>query len=302
MDSFDQSLKYLLHQQPADFVRFALGDPEARVLGPVPSGLPSRGRDVDGAYFVESGGADLVAHLEFHRRHQSATELAVDVGEAQIRLYRREGLAVASLVWDLYGASDEPVIGERTFAHGARVLKKRSRVVYLRVNLRGLGWKALLSDAPPALWPLVALTRDGASEDAVHEVRDAIEARTDLTAAEQADHLAVLWFIAEAEDVPVRMMKEYITEERLMASTLYQSIFEKGEARGEARGKAGQCAETILRILTRRLGALDSVVAARIRSEPSIDTLDVWLNEALDLPDAESARRFIEKISKASPS
>jgi predicted transposase YdaD len=77
----------------------------------------------------------------------------------------------------------------------------------------------------------------------VHAARDAIEARTDLTPAQQTDHLAVLWFIAEAEDVPTRVMKEYITEERLMASTLYQSIFEKGEARGEARGDAARCAK-----------------------------------------------------------
>ncbi len=79
--------------------------------------------------------------------------------------------------------------------------------------------------------------------DGVHAARDAIEARTDLTPAQQTDHLAVLWFIAEAEDVPTRVMKEYITEERLMASTLYQSIFEKGEARGEARGDAARCAK-----------------------------------------------------------
>ena len=81
------------------------------------------------------------------------------------------------------------------------------------------------------------MTRDGAREEAVRAARDAIEARTDLPAAD-TDHLAVLWFIAEAEDVPVRVMKEYISEGRLMASTLYQSIFEKGEARGEARGGA----------------------------------------------------------------
>ena len=66
--------------------------------------------------------------------------------------------------------------------------------------------------------------------------RDAIEARTDLTPAQQTDHLAVLWFIAEAEDVPTRVMKEYITRERLMASTLYQEIFESGEARGRTEG------------------------------------------------------------------
>src|SRR4029077_13786954 len=126
---------------------------------------------IDGAYFIERDGEDLVAHHEFHRRHQSATELAIDVGEAQIRLYRREGKEVVSLVWDLDGARDEPVVEERSFAHGAKILKKRSQVTYLRVNLRGLHWKALLESAPPALWPLVALACDGACEDAVHEAR-----------------------------------------------------------------------------------------------------------------------------------
>ncbi len=149
MDSFDQSLKYLLHQEPADFARFALRDRKLKVTGPVEAGLPSRGRDVDGTYFIESRGEKRVAHFEFHRRHQSLTELAVDVGEAQIRLYRREGLEVISPVWDLYGTADEPVLEEKTFAHGAKVSKRRSQVVYLRVNLRGLRYKELLAKAPP---------------------------------------------------------------------------------------------------------------------------------------------------------
>jgi hypothetical protein len=296
MDSFDQSLKYLLQQQPADFVRFALRDRKVKVLGPVPSGLPSRARDIDGAYFIEWDGDRHVAHFEFHRRHQSFPELAVDVGEAQIRLFRREGLPVVSLVWDLYGSRSEPLIDECALVHGTKVRKKTSQVVYLRVNLRALGWKELLAKAPPALWPLVALTGGGASEEGVRAARDAIEARTDLTAPQQTDHLAVLWFVAEAEEVPVRVMKEYITREKLMASTLYQEIFESGET----RGRAAQCADTLIDVLIRRLGALDPAVVARIRSVSSFDTLRVWLNEALDLPDAESARRLAEKIGKAS--
>jgi hypothetical protein len=296
MDSFDQSLKFLLHQAPADFARFALRDKKVEVLGPVESGLPSRGRDIDGAYFIESRGEKLVAHLEFHRRHQSAEDLAVDVGEAQIRLYRREGLEVVSIVWDLYGSPGEPVIEERVLLHGAKILKRRSQVVYLRTNLRALRYKELLAKAPPALWPLVALTRDGASEEAVHAARDAIEARTELTPAEQADHLAVLWFVAEAEDLPTRAMKEYITQEKLMASTLYQSILEKGRSLGDA----ARCADTIIRILIRRLGTIDPALATRIRAVSNVDTLDAWLNEALDTPDAEGARRLVDKIGKAS--
>jgi hypothetical protein len=62
MDSFDQSLKYLFQHAPADFLRFALGDPSIEVLGPVPSGLPSRSRDIDGACFIASGGVKRLAH------------------------------------------------------------------------------------------------------------------------------------------------------------------------------------------------------------------------------------------------
>ncbi len=144
----------------------------------------------------------------------------------------------------------------------------------------------------------MALTRDGASERGVLAAKEAIEARTDLTPAEQADHLAVLWFIGEAEDVPVRVMKEYITEEKLMASSLYQSIYEKGEARGEAKARAA----TLVEVLTLRVGELDPAVAARIRSVQSSETLRIWLSEALSTADAESARRLIEKIGKVSAS
>jgi hypothetical protein len=84
-----------------------------------------------------------------------------------------------------------------------------------------------------------------------------------------------------------------------MASTLYDSIVERAEAIGEARGRARMAADTIVRILTRRLGTLDPAVATRIRTVGDLDTLDAWLDEALGLPDAEGAARLVDKISKA---
>jgi hypothetical protein len=124
-------------------------------------------------------------------------------------------------VWDLYGSQDEPVLQSRTLRFGAGPDSACSQCVYQRVNLRGLGWQDLLAGAPATLWPLVPLTRDGASEVAVLHVRDAIEARAGLTGAERADHLAVLWFVAEAEGLPVEMVRSWISEGRLMESTLY---------------------------------------------------------------------------------
>lgn len=135
------------------------------------------------------------------------------------------------------------------------------------------------------------------------KARDAIESRTNLRAGERADHLAVLWFVAEAEGVPAQVMKAHILEERLMASTLYQSIFEKGEARGriegKAEGKAEAYAETIFELLTRWMGTVDSAIRERIRELSDTDILKTWYQDALHLTDAEEARRLAEKIQKA---
>ncbi len=192
MESFDQSLKHLLQHEPADFIRFGLGDPGAVVVSALPSGLPSRARDVDGDYLVACGDDRIIVHIEFHRRNQTLEELAIDVAEAQIRLFRRERLPVRSLVWDLYGRGDAAVLARRTLCFGVpREEGKDSQSVYQRVNLRGLDWKTLLSEAPPALWPLIALTRDGATEAGVAHARDAIEGRTDRSSAARADHLVL---------------------------------------------------------------------------------------------------------------
>jgi hypothetical protein len=290
MESFDQSLKFLLQKAPADFIRFGFADPRVRVIEPVPTVLPSRGRDVDAVYLVALGDAPendaelrdehkRVAHVELHRRHQSLEELGTDVAEAQVRLYRREKKLVVSHVWDLYGDRAAPLIELRTHRFGV----DGSLCVYRRVNLRALGWEELLAQAPPALWPLVALTRDGATEPAIERTRNAIEACADWTPKERGDRLAVLWFVAEAEGVPARLMREVLTRERLMESELYKEIFGDGKAEGKAEG--------ILTVLAARGVAVSDTVRKRILACTDIPTLDTWLGRAAVAPTAAAVVR-----------
>lgn len=283
MESFDESLKYLLHEEPADFLRFGFADPTLTILGPCETGLPARGRDVDGSYFVMRDGVMMVAHIEFHRRHQRAEELAIDVAEAQIRIYRRELCEVVSHVWDLYGDRAGPLMKPRKLKVGPG-----SQSTYVRINLRAMRWQQLLEKGPPALWSLVPLARDGATEIAVKSAHDAIVSRNDQNSSRQADHLAILWFVAEAEDVPTKLVRSYIKEADLMESPFYKSIF----ARGEAQARA----DTINKLLVRWLGSVDANIRQRIATFPDRDMLAVWHDEALDLNDVESARKLLEKI------
>lgn len=236
MKTFDQSLKYLLAHDTHDLLAFALDDATVEVIKPVKVSLPARGRDVDGSFRVRTRGDERVAHVEFHRRNQSRDDLAVDVAEAQIRLYRRERVEVLSLVWDLYGDRAAPVLSTCALTYASGSVSR-----YTRINLRGTVWHALLSGKHRALWPLVALTADGACEEGVRAAHDAIVARDDLSASRKADHLAVLWFVAEREDVAVTIMQTYIREEELMQSALYQQIVARGELNAERRMMADLC-------------------------------------------------------------
>lgn len=149
----------------------------------------------------------------------------------------------------------------------------------------------------------MALTRDGQSETVIQRARDVIEARDAWSSAERADHLAVLWFVAEAEDVPAKVIQCYPSEGRLMESELYKSIFGKGEAKGEmkgeARGKAEAYADVLIQLLIHRTGSIDFPLRERIRTASDVDTLKAWHSEVLFAGDADALRRVADKIRNA---
>lgn len=158
-----------------------------------------------------------------------------------------------------------------------------------------------MSSAPAALWPLVPLTRDGANETAIVRARDAIEGRPELRAAERADQLAVLAFMAGAERLPLELVKSWISEGRLMESELFRSLVAEVEAKSKAAGEAQKTQETIIRILMRRMGELDLAIREKIRALSDIELLNFWYDEALAVVDADGARKLVEQIQKASP-
>jgi hypothetical protein len=120
------------------------------------------------------------------------------------------------------------------------------------------------------------------------------QSKKDLRASERADHLAVLRFVGEKENVALSVLSAYISREELMASTLYREIFKEGKAEGEAKAYA----DVLVQHLIRRLGALDPALKKRIRKTSDLDTLKVWYNEVVDA-DKDAARRLADKIRSA---
>ena len=159
--SHDRSLKYLLAQEPADFIRFALRPASVRVLRPVESDLPARDRTVDGGYLIERDDRHEVAHVEFYRRHEDLTELGLDIGEAQIRIHRRERVPVTTFLWDLYGSRKAEVLSDRVVWLGPEDGAGSSRLMYRRVNLRGFIVSDFAQHWPGALRQMGEWIRSG---------------------------------------------------------------------------------------------------------------------------------------------
>ena len=57
--------------------------------------------------------------------------------------------------------------------------------------------------------------------------------------------------------------------------------------------------DTIIRILTHRMGSLDPAIRERIRALADIETLTAWYDEALLVVDADQARQLADKIHRA---
>ena len=284
-----------LAQEPGSFIRFGFPSAPVHVLRPVEIDLPVRNRVVDGGYLVEGDTRRQVIHVEFFRRHQDLSEVAFEVGQAQLRLHRRELLPVMTLLWDLYGNKQAPLLSERVYWLGLPEGPASSRVAYRRVNLRAMAAKELLAQDAAALYPLVPLTHDGASEEAVRAAAAAIEKRVDLRSGQRADHLAVLRFLAEAEKVPIAVLQLFLTREKMMESTLYREIFEEGEAKGKAEGEA----KLLIRLLLARLGRVAPDVRQAILAQAQADPelLSVWFDEVAVADTVEAAQRVLHKIT-----
>jgi len=184
---------------------------------------------------------------------------------------------VVTHLWDLYGDAAAPVREEHRLAYGA----DGSTCVYQRINLRGMGWEQLVAEGPPALWPLVALTRDGARAEVVEKVADAIRAHPTWSEEQRTGHLSVLWFVSQAEGVPELLLRAVLVKEQLMESELYLEIFGDGEKAGRAHGKAEGKAEDVLVVLAARGIAVSDAVRARILGCADVATLDAWLRRAV---------------------
>ena len=103
--------------------------------------------------------------------------------------------------------------------------------------------------------------------------------------------MAVLWFVAEAEDVAVAALKVNIREEDLMQSVLYQEIFGKGKRKGKREGELKARTSALLELLELRGIPVSDAVRAEIEACRDLPTPEHWFRRAAKLKTAAAVIR-----------
>ena len=209
------------------------------------------------------------------RRHASRSAAAVGRLPPIIPLVFRHGRGPWTVPPSVLAMIDAPA----PLAAFARSLE------YVLFDLSATPFGRLASD--PALRAALGLLKFARQRLLPREAAVQIRAALDQLSTDDALLSACLEYLeividAAAETAGVPPEDEPRTKEYLMA-TLVQRLLQDGKAEGRTEGKA----ETLLRQLKLRFGAVPDGVKARVRAAVVVD-LDAWLDAILDAPDIEA--------------
>ena len=260
--SFDNICKLLAEKYPLDFARWLLPEePQSvKVLKTELSIEPIR---ADFVTFLKS--ENQILHIEFQTLSTSQKPIPLRVIDYYIRLKRLyTECTIIQFVIFLQETEDKNafinVYQDANTTHYYQVIRMWEQDPVLFLN-------------NPALLPLAPLTRTNAPQSLLSQVAESvakieeIEIKRDIAACTEI--LAGLRF-------EKKLISQLLREDIMRESVIYQDILQKGNKQGEQR--------TIIRLLNRRFGEIDSSLIDKIRML-TIEQLDNLADVLLDFAD-----------------
>ena len=269
--SFDNVCKLLAEKYPLDFARWLLPEePQSvKVLKTELSIEPIR---ADFVTFLKS--ENQILHIEFQTLSTSRKPIPFRVIDYYIRLKRLyPECTIIQFVIFLQETEDKNafinVYQDVNTTHYYQVIRMWEQDPVLFLN-------------NPALLPLAPLTRTNSPQSLLSQVAESvakieeIEIKRDIVACTEI--LAGLRF-------EKKLISQLLREDIMRESVIYQDILQKGEEKGRKEGeKLGRELgeqRTIIRLLNRRFGELDSSLVDRIKTL-NIEKLDNLADALLD--------------------
>jgi predicted transposase YdaD len=245
--SYDNTCKYLAETYPAEFARWLLASDtsDIQVLKTELNLEPIR---ADSVTFLQI--PNQILHLEFQTTPKSTPPLDFRMLDYYTKLKRQYWCDIEQVLIFLQQTS-API------AFGTEYVDKNTVHRYRVIRLWEQDPAPLLAN--PALLPLATLAKSDTPQALLEQVAAAVdmieetESRRNISACVQV--LAGLRF---DKNLITQLFREDIMQE----SVIYQDILQKGEE----RGKKQEALQLILRLLTRRFGAIAPETEQQIRA------------------------------------
>ncbi|RAM50993.1 MAG: hypothetical protein C6Y22_14170 [Hapalosiphonaceae cyanobacterium JJU2] len=254
--AFDNVCKILAEKYPTDFARWLLPD-EPRKVKLLKTELSIEPIRADSVTFLQT--ENRILHLEFQTTAKSETPIPLRMLDYFVRLVRKYDVPITQVVIFLQETSKEIAFTEE---YVNEMTNHRYRVVRMWEQDSGL----FLDN--PALLPLAPLTQTDSPQRLLSQVAQSVARISDR---ETRQNIAAYTEILAGLKFEKDLIQQFLGEEIMQESVIYQDILQKGDKQGEER--------TIIRQLHRRFGEIDSSLIDRIRVL-SVEKLDE-LAEAL---------------------
>ena len=279
--AYDNTLKYLVEQDPETFAQWLLGtaSTDVQILKTELSLEPVR---ADSVIFLQA--SNQILHLEFQTLPQSSPSLPIRMLDYWVRLYRQYNCEIEQVVIFL-----KPTTSEAVFIDRFTATKTSHRYRVIRI------WEeeptTLLS--VPSLLPLAVLTRTDVPAALLQQVAAQVNiiepSSLRQTISTCAQLLAGLVFDSE-------QIHQFFRSATMKESVIYQEILREGLQQGLQQGLQAEV-NLIVRQLTRRLGAVPQASQNQIQtlSIAQLEDLGEALLDFSDLPALESWLANLER-------
>lgn len=275
--SYGNTCKYLAETYPNEFAKWLLSSDvsDIQVLKTELILEPIR---ADSVTFLQV--ANKILHLEFQTTPKSKVALDFRMLDYYTRLKRQYGCEIEQVLIFLQETSSEMVFKTEYVDTNTR---HRYRVIRL--------WEEDPTTlfANPALLPLATLARSTSPNNLLAQVAANVDM---IEETQERQNISACVQVLAGLRFEKNLITQLFREEIMQESVIYQDILQKGEE----RGKKQEALQLILRLLTRRLGAIEPEIADLIRNL-SITQLEDLAEALLDFNNLNDLVNYLANTS-----
>ena len=249
--AYDNICKYLAEQYPTEFAQWLSTQEVTGSIKVLKTELNVEPIRADSLTLLQT--ANQILHIEFQTLPDSNPPLPLRMLDYWVRLKRQYRCHIEQVVIFLKATNSDAV-----FINELTDINTNHR--YQVIRLWEQDSAPLL--ASPALLPLATLARSDAPNTLLEQVVTQLDR---IEEPRQRENLAACVDVLAGLRFDKNLVRQLLREEMMQESVTYQDILQKGAQKGRIEGRREATLSLVMRLLTRRFGAINPELQERVR-------------------------------------